>query len=251
MRKLTAITALALVWAGTSTAVAQEDEGPAGYNYATYYVCDVATQGNMDNVVETNEKPVFDEWVEDGKLMAWGYLSHFTGGRWRRVQYHLSATMEEALNNQREIFREIYADNREGGQARAEACEAHDDYIWAIDQGSSPGTERGDVSLSVYFVCDVADQSRADEIFSQTYALRLNQLVESGDIASWNWQSHVLGGEYRRLQTVSGDDYASVNSARFQTIQHVNQEHPELGREFSRICHTHTDYLWDIVHESN
>ena len=251
MRKLPVITAMTLIWAGAPPAVAQEDDGPAGYNYATYYVCDVATQGNMDNVVETNEKQVFDEWVEDGKLMGWGYLSHFTGGRWRRLQYHVSATMEEALNNQREIFREIYADNREGGQARAEACEAHDDYIWAIDQGSAPGTQRGDVSLSVYFVCDVADQSRADEIFAQTYAMRLNQLVESGDISSWNWQSHVLGGEYRRLQTVTGDDYAGVNAARFETIQHVNQEYPELGREFSKICHTHTDYLWDIVHESN
>lgn len=251
MRKLVLLSATAFFGIGAMPAGAQDDDGPAGFNYATYYVCDVATQGNMDNVVATNEKPVFDEWVEDGKLLGWGYLSHFTGGRWRRLQYHVSATMEEALNNQSAIFGEIYADNREGGQARAEACEAHDDYIWAINQGSAPGTERGDVSLSVYFVCDVADQNRADEIFAQTYAPRLNEIAESGDIASWNWQSHVLGGEYRRLQTITGADYASVNAARFQAIQHVNQEFPELGREFSQICHTHTDYLWDIVHESN
>ena len=251
MRKLSVLGVPALFWAVSSPAIAQDDAGPAGYSYATYYVCDVATQGNMDNVVATNEQRVFDDWVEDGKIIAWGYLSHFTGGRWRRAQYHVSATMEDALNNQREIFREIYADNREGGQARAEACEAHEDYIWAIDQGTPSGTERGNVSLSVYFVCSVADQGRADEIFAETYAPRLNELVESGDIDSWNWQSHVLGGEYRRLQTVTGDDYAAVNAARFQTIQHVNREHPELGREFAQICHTHTDYLWDIVHESN
>ena len=251
MRMLPILAALVLFGVNTTPAFAQENEGPIGFNYATYYVCDVATQGNMDNVVATNEQPVFDKWVEDGKMIAWGYLSHFTGGRWRRVQYHVSPTMEDALNNQREIFREIYSDNREGGQARAEACEAHDDYIWAINQGSPPGTERGDVSLSVYFVCDVADQNRADEIFAQTYARRMNELVEAGDISSWNWQSHVLGGEFRRLQTVTGDDYATVNAARFQTIQHVNETYPELGREFAQICHTHTDYLWDIIHESN
>ena len=251
MRKWSFLAVLLPIVAGMPPAVAQDDDGPIAYSYATYYVCDVATQGNMDNVVETNEKRVFDKWVEDGKLIAWGYLSHFTGGRWRRVQYHVSPTMEEALNNQREIFREVYADNREGGQARAEACEAHDDYIWAIDQGSPPGTQRGDVSLSVYFVCDVADQNRADEIFAQTYAPRLNQLVEAGEIATWNWQSHALGGEYRRLQTITGADYASVNAARFETIQYINQQHPVPGREFAQICHTHTDYLWDIVHESN
>jgi hypothetical protein len=251
MRMSAILAASALMGISAGPAIAQDDGGPAGFNYATYYVCDVATQGNMDNVVATNEKPVFDQWVEDGKLIAWGYLSHFTGGRWRRLQYHVSETMDEALANQNAIFQEIYTDNREGGQARAEACEAHDDYIWAIDQGSEPGVDRGDASLSVYFVCSIADQNRADEIFAQTFAPRLNELVEAGDISSWNWQSHVLGGEYRRLQTVTGSDYASVNAARFQTIQHVNQEYPELGREFAQICHTHVDYLWDIVHDAN
>jgi len=232
------------------SAIAQDDEGPQGFSYVTYYVCDVATQGNMDNIVENNESAVFDKWVEEGKLMSWGYLSHFTGGRWRRAQYHVSSTMEEALQNQADIFREIYSDNREGGQARSEACGAHDDYLWSLNQGSPPGTDRGDVSLSVYFVCNVADQSRADEIFAETYAPKLNEMQEEGRIGSWGWQSHALGGKYRRLQTVTGEDHASVTAAQFDALQHVNQNYPGLAREFSQICDSHTDYLWDIVHES-
>lgn len=242
--------AVALLGLVPLTAVAQDDEAPQGFSYVTYYVCDVATQGNMDNIVENNEYAVFDKWVEEGKLLSWGYLSHFTGGRWRRAQYHVSRTMEEALRNQDEIFREIYADNREGSQARSEACGAHDDYLWALNQGSGPGTDRGDVSLSVYFECDIADQSRADEIFEQTYAPKLDEMKEEGKITSWGWQSHVLGGQYRRLQTVTGVDHASVTAARFETVQHVNESHSELGREFSQICGSHTDYLWDIVHEA-
>lgn len=232
------------------TAGAQED-GPIAFSYVTYYVCDVATQGNMDSVVEANDKPVFDQWVEDGKLIGWGYLSHFTGGRWRRAQYHVSESIEDALNVQASIFGEVYSDNREAGQARAEACEAHDDYLWAIQQGSPPSTERGSVSLSVYYVCDVTEQQRADEIFAQVFAPELNQYQEDGKIASWGWQAHVIGGRYRRLQTVTGDDYAGVNAARFEVQQKVNQEHPELGREFGKICNSHSDYLWDIVHETN
>lgn len=242
----------ALVFLGlaSNAAIAQQVEGPQGFSYVTYYICDMATQGNMDNIVQNNEYAVFDKWVEDGKLLSWGYLSHFSGGRWRRAQYHVSPTMEEALRNQEDIVRAVYSDNRAGGQARSEACSSHDDYLWSLTQGSPPGTDRGDVSLSVYFVCEIADQSRADDIFAQTFAPKLREMQKEGKIGSWGWQSHVLGGEYRRLQTVTGDDHASVVAARFEALQYVNDKHSALGREFSQICDSHVDYLWDIVHEA-
>lgn len=237
------------VWlAGPS--IAQDDEGQQRYMYATYYICDQANQGNMDRLVEANEVPVFDQLVEDGKLTSWGYLAHFTGGKWRRAQYHVAPTLEGAFDVQLEVSSSAYTDDREGGQARAEACPGHDDYIWAAVQGSTPGTERGTVSLSVYFECSVADQARADEIFAEAYAPRLNQQQEDGRIASWGWLSHVLGGEYRRLQTVTGSDYASVATSRLDVLRDVGRDHPELAREFAGICHTHVDYLWDIVHET-
>jgi hypothetical protein len=250
MRKILTWSAALTLAALAQYAVAQGEDRPAMVSYVTYYVCDVATQGNMDNLVAANEKPVFDQWVEDGKLVAWGYLSHFTGGRWRRAQYHVSPTIDDAFRVQDEIFRSMYEDNRAGGQARAEACEGHEDYVWSVDAGSAPGVERGDVSLSVYFVCDVADQRRADAIFAEIYAPYLDGLQADREIASWSWQSHLLGGRYRRLQTVTGEDYGAVNRARFGAIQHVNQNHPQLAREFAQICDEHEDYLWDIVHES-
>ncbi len=234
----------------SGTCLAQDDDGPAGFSYVTYYVCDVATQGDMDSVVEANEKAVFDKWVEEGKLIAWGYLSHFTGGRWRRAQSHVSPTIADALNNQAAIFTEIYSDNAAGGQARAEACEAHDDYLWALNQGSAPGTDRGDVSYSTYYVCDVNGQQRADEIWAEANAPILNKLQEEGKIASWGWSSHLLGGRYRRLQTITGADHSSVMQANAAPSQYTNESHSDLGQEFSSICGSHTDYLWDIVHEA-
>lgn len=234
----------------STTCLAQDDDGPIGFTYSTYYVCDVATQGAMDAVVETNEKAVFDKWVEDGKLISWGYLTHFTGGRWRRAQYHVSPTMADALNNQAAIFTEIYGDNPDGGQARSEACAAHDDYVWAVEQGSGAGTDRGDVSLSVYYVCDITRQERADEIVAEAQAAKLNQLQEDGMIASWGWSSHRIGGKYRRLQTITGADYASVVQARNDLLQHMNENHSDMGEEFSAICGSHSDYLWDITHEA-
>ena len=230
--------------------VAQDDDGPAGFSYVTYHYCDVATQGDMDTIIEATEKAVFDKWVEDGKLIAWGYLSHSTGGRWRRAQYHVSPTLDDALNNQQAIFNEIYSDNDAGGQARSEACEAHDDYLWALQQGSPADTDRGDVSYSSYYVCDINGQDRADEIWAEANAPYLNQLQEEGKIASWGWQSHIIGGRYRRLQTITGVDYASVVQANAGLAQFSDDNHPELGEEFNDICGSHTDYLWDIVHEA-
>jgi len=227
--------------------MAQEDEVPAGFVYGTYYYCDVATQDAMDEIVATYEAPVFDKWVEEGKLTGWGYYKHYTGGRWRRLQYHVSTTIEGALDNQSAIFAEIYADNPEAGQARADACGGHDDYIWSASQGSTPPETAPTVSLSTYHVCTLTGQQRADEIFAEIYAPKLNELVEKGDIAAWNWNEHRLGGMYRRLATITGPDHASVVAANGQVIQNANQNHSALAEEFSGICGSHTDYLWDIV----
>lgn len=225
--------------------MAQEDEAPAAFVYATYYYCDVATQDDMDDIVAEHEAPVFDKWVEDGKLMAWGYSKHYTGGRWRRLQYHISPSMEEALSNQNAIFNEIYADNAAAGQARADACYGHDDYIWAAGQGSGPAETAPAVSLSTYHVCTLTGQQRADEIFAEVYAPKLDELVENGDIAGWAWNEHRLGGKYRRLGLITGADHASVVAANGKVIQHVNQNHSALAQEFSNICGSHSDYLWD------
>jgi hypothetical protein len=234
---------------GLSFACYAQEDGPAAFSYSTYYICDVATQGDMDDIVEQYEKPVFDKWVKDGKLIAWGYLSHFTGGRWRRVQYHVSPTLQDAVNTQATIFGEIYGDNPEAGAARAAACEAHDDYVWAVAQGSGTAVDRGGVSLSVYYVCDQARQGRADEIVEQHIGPMYDKLVEDGKLASWGWLSHVLGGRYRRAATATGENYASILAARGEIIQALTDD--PLGTEFNEICSSHSDYLWDIVHESN
>ena len=231
--------------------VAQDDDGPVGFTWVTYFVCDVATQGAMDATVEANEKAVLDQWVDDGKLITWGYLSHYMGGKWRRAHYYVSRTMAEALTNQTELYREIYADNPEGLRARSESCAGHDDYIWALEQGTGPVADRGEVSLSVYYICEIRREDRVDDIVAQAYAPKLNQMAKDGVIASWGWSAHRIGGEYRRLQTITGADYASTVAARAELMQHVNANHSDMGEEFVDICGSHTDYIWNIVHEAS
>ena len=245
MKTIKKIAIAAFASALTFTAWAQED-GPAGFTYGTYYVCDVASQGDMDTIVEQYEKPVFDQWVEDGKMTGWGYYSHFTGGRWRRLQWHGAPTLNEAVNNQAAIFQEIYADNADAGARRSEACETHDDYVWADSQFSGPPTESGMVSLSVYYVCDQARETEADEIVRNIYAPLYEQLMEDGKLVGWGWSTHVLGGEIRRLGTAIGTSYSQVLDARAAVIEATQDN--SASTAFVEICTSHSDYLWDIVH---
>jgi len=228
------------------TCMAQgEGDGPASYTYGTYHVCDVGTQAQMDDVIEEYDKPVLDKAVADGRMNGWGYYSHMTGGKWRRLQYHTAPTIEAAVHNQETIFAEIYADNEEAGQVRSNACSGHDDYIWAdLNFGGGDADESPASSLSVYYVCDVTRETETDEIVSETYAPILNQMVEAGKLMSWGWSAHRVGGKYRRLQTFLGASHAAVLAARADLLQQTGGQ----NTEFSDICGSHTDYLWNIVH---
>ena len=243
MRYKKTIAATALLLCGGMTLA--QDENPNAFSYVTYYVCDVATQGQMDTVVEQYEKPALDQAVEDGRIGAWGYFSHMTGGPWRRLQFHTAATIEQAIENQATIFGEIYSDNPEGGQARAESCAGHDDYIWAATNGGGDAETQSASSLSVYYVCDISRENEADDIIAEVYAPVLNRLAEEGKLDSWSWLSHRVGGEYRRLQTFLGPSHAAVLAARAEMLQATGGP---AGNDFADICWSHSDYLWNIEH---
>lgn len=238
-----------MVLAMFSTAcMAQEQDEPQGFVYATYYKCDVATQDDMDDIVETYDKPVLDKAVEDGRMTAWGYYSHMTGGPWRKLQFHIAPTMEAVLENQQTIFGEIYSGNPAAGAARLDACAGHDDYIWALLDGS--GIVPGDgappaASMSTYYVCDFQREQQADEIFSETFAPALNRLVEDGKLTGWGWLGHRIGGQYRRLATMTAASHAAILAARAELLEATGGPY---DNRLGEICNSHTDYLWDVVH---
>lgn len=228
--------------------MAQGDDAAQAFVYATYQKCDVATEDDLDAVIETYDKPVLDKAVEDGRMTAWGYYSHMTGGPWRKLQFHMAPTMEAVLQNQQTIFGEIYGDNPAAGAARGAACAGHDDYIWAMINGSGLIVPDGDppaASLSVYYVCDYVREEEADEMVAETFAPALNQLVEDGKLTGWGWLAHRVGGKYRRLHTMTGASHAAILAARLELL---NATGGQAGGGFGEICGSHSDYLWDIVH---
>ncbi len=229
-----------------NVAMAQDD---SSYVFAVYYVCDQNREGWSDKVTEHFFGPIYDRHVTAGHLSGWGRMAHNAGGEWRRLEYIASNDLDTLLDTRDAIIEEIESDAADAGQELTSICPDHDDYIWQSIEASQPLAaqlaERPAAGYSTYFVCDVARQERVDEIVKQAYAPVLNRLVQEGKLKSWTWFGHVLGGKYRRLLAYTADDHKALLAAVDQYSQQVQKENPDLSAEFSSICNSHTDYLWD------
>ena len=227
-----------------------EEEKQEAYIYATYFYCGTGVQDKADELIEKNTAAVYDAAVEDGTIQAWGWLSHHTGGKWRRIQYHMSNSVEGLLAAQETLGQRV--DEASGGadDGFGEFCPSHDDYIWKAESGSGPGSERGAAGFSVYMICDMNREDRADEIVEKVFAPVYDKAVSDGKITSWGWNSHMVGGKYRRLATMTAKDFGGLLKARGEILQTIygDGENAE-AKEFNDICGSHSDYLWEVVHE--
>jgi len=232
--------------------MAKEEKTADRFIYATYFYCKTSAQEQADELIKANTVPFYDAAVADGTITNWGWLAHHTGGKWRRIQYHGSDSIAGLLAAQDTIGERMDAANGDSNNAFGEICGAHEDYIWKAEAGSSPGAKRGSVSMSVYHVCDIAKEERADEIVKKVFAPVYDKAVANGKITSWGWSSHIVGGEYRRLATMSGDNYPDLMKARGEILDTIYGDGDNAeANKFSSICTSHTDYMWDIQHEKS
>ena len=246
MRKfLTAMIGLASVLF-MGNALAQDDEQPKPYTYATYLYCDVGKEEAADKAME-RFAPVMDKLVDDGAIDAWGWMSHHTGGQWRRIRWHQSDSVIgalEALDTMQAALEEAFGADDTGNAEISDACPRHDDYLWQVVDGTW-GDERGEVGFSVYFMCDITREGRADEIMVERGKPFLDKMVDDGKLLSWGWQTHVIGGKVRKLQTMTAKDLPTLLAARAESIELMYPDDSAMGQEFAEICGSHVDYIWN------
>ena len=231
-----------------------EEKKPEMYVYATYFNCEPALEETVDKQVKNIYSPIYNDAVKKGAISNWGWLKHHTGGQWRRILYHsapsISAlfTAQEQMNKEFDTFVGNNPDELERG------CKSHDDYVWQYVTGSRPSltsSSRGKASMSVYMECSFIGEDRADEIFKKHFASVYNAQVGKDKLVSWGWMSHVIGGKYRRLETLTANSYEDLLKAKRSILDTLYYKGTnKYAEEFTKICTSHQDYLWDISNES-
>ena len=226
-------------------AVAQEGE----MVLATYFQCDMTRQSRTDEIVSEVFAPVYDQLVESGTISGWGWMSHRSGGKVRRLGYMVAADQATLLGAQRQVISTVQEDHPGAGEEFTSICGAHEDYFWRIQKITQLPSEASDTQAqaSMYFYCDMSREARADEIISESYAPIFEEMVASGQLAGWGWLAHDTGGKWRRLLTMAAGDFATIFAARAALVEAIQNRIPEQGTELTSICSTHEDYLWNLV----
>jgi hypothetical protein len=236
-----------------AVAGAQEEEAKT-FVYATYFECDTSRQEIADEVVKHVWAPAYDAAVEAGTISQWGWLTHHTGGKWRRLLYYSAPSLDALMDASGAVRHGIQKNNPGSGQVFGEICNTHEDYIWQVGTGSRGAglvpQERGKVGSSVYFYCRMSEEERADEIVEESLAPIYNSHVEKGNITSWGWLKHYFGGKWRRIATMTATDSKSLFAARNAIFEEINEKAGDAMDEFGEICGSHQDYLWNIAHET-
>lgn len=228
----------------------EEEEEAQVFIYVTYSVCSLADQWRADEIVTNHRTAIMDAALEEGVIQGWGWLAHHTGGQWRRASYYAAGSIEALLDAAEVVNGNFGEQSPRAANEFSRICPTHDDYIWRRVAGSSKGLTglegRAGAGFSVYDNCDMANESRADEIVKEVMAPIYDRLVAEGALASWGWWEHIVGGEWRRLATMTAADDKSLMKARSAIIQELIDDHGDALEEYSSICGSHQDYIWDI-----
>jgi len=250
MKSIILTASVSLAALGVAAAASAQEDGETAedtYIYSTYLFCSTDRQGDMDAFTETHQAPVWEQAKADGAINDWAWIAHHTGGEWRRLQVFTASSLGGLLDAQDAIgaLAEDMISDEDAASVQG-VCPSHEDYIWKAEAGAGE-LAAGDAMFSVYMICDESREARADEIMMSEFKPVLDQMVADGKFSSWGWLSHWVGGEYRRVQTMTAADHKALLAARDEMIATLYQDgESEAGQEFSEICNGHQDYMWNV-----
>ncbi len=103
-------------------------------------------------------------------------------------------------------------------------------------------------AYATYFVCSPGAESRADEVINTTFKPHYDVVVAHGEILFRNRLQHNVRGKWRRILTMGAADHRTLVRARAAIIEEFDDRRVARAfGEINRICHTHHDYMWDIL----
>jgi hypothetical protein len=98
-----------------------------------------------------------------------------------------------------------------------------------------------------YFVCDVTQQDRADEIFKSLDQPFVAAAVADGSLTTYGYYAHVIGGKWRRLRFTMAPSIQELLDAQEKIGDQIDAKNKKMSTEFGKICNSHDDYIWRNV----
>ena len=253
MKKLLWGVVAALLLAGPVTVTGQESPVPA-YAYVTYFLCDAGREFRADEIIERSFKPHYDSAVEAGQILQWSWLSHFVGGEWRRALVIGASNMDDLLASAGALGEAIEDSTPEAGRVFTEVCPEHVDYIWRTVPGvggTAVGSARGTAGFSTYWDCDVNREERVDELMRETFGPIYDAKVATGELSSWTWLAHDVGGRWRRALSLTASDHNTMMRTRGALLEQFSAgRNSRALTQLNEICPDHEDLMWDIQLET-
>ena len=255
MRRITSAVLIAALLAIASPAQSQDTAPQVVFAYATYFECKPDRESHADEIIASSFKPHYDQAVEQEQIVSWAWMQHYIGGKWRRMLVVVTNELEAALETSGALGEIVSDRTPEAGRAFSEICSSHDDYMWQSIPGIGGGpvsSRRGAAAFSTYMQCSLASEERADELVRTILAPVYDAHVGDGELMSWNWLKRTVGGRYTRLLTLGAADHASLLRARAAIEDELKGRKVQRAmREFRTICHTQSDYMWDLYLETS
>ncbi len=173
------------------------------------------------------------------------------GGNWRRVLVIIAADMDALLDASGALGEIISDKTSEAGRAFSAICSSHEDYIWQTVDGVGSGAvtdRRGDARVLSLHACDMNKEERADELVRDVFGPIYDRHVAEGGLTNWNWLEHNVGGKWRRILTMGAADHKMLMRTRAAFIGEFDDRKVQrAAEEMNKICHTHQDYMWDVL----
>jgi hypothetical protein len=223
------------------------------YILVGYHQCERTREARADSLFRRMSEPVLARLKREGKLIGYGFQAHRHGGAWRRLDYLTGTDVATLFRVQDEIGSAVVTAHGAAAAGEFNAiCGSHEDYLWqqllagpAPAPGAPPAQPVPTFSMSTYYTCDAANLRAADQIVERSLAPILDRHVAAGNLSSWSWFGHVIGGTYHRVAIFRAPDLPKL-LAGSQLVTADIRASPE-GAQFAALCGQHEDYIWAPV----
>lgn len=98
---------------------------------SVYYVCDEGREAVADLIVEEVFGPAYDRQVEAGLIDSWGWLSHYVGGKYRRLLVTDGPDRASVMEARTRVIEDDSVNPALAAEFN-DVCNGHQDILWNI-----------------------------------------------------------------------------------------------------------------------